>query len=449
VDKDGKLYATLKERLDSSDAQLAENAIKPYGRTTKPVQNVITFYSDDGAPEDYTILKPIADAQGIPFTICVIPGAIISNTASMTIAQLQELQTNGWEINSHTYNHVDVTIKTEAELEFQLGESKNYLESHGLTVNSVCYPYGYVNDLAMKVARKYYRAGLGSDHQPNISPINTYNLYRLNFEADTIEVLKAKVDAMVNTWHVIYTHPQLWTPEVVVERTAKMNELIDYIQAKGILITTVDKALDIFENKLDIGDSTQKYCRVGADGTIGQMPLIPSAFSGDNSGITNATPVTAFEKYKTTMTAFTTLENFGLPFTTGISTAGTLFTHRPQLNDSLSFQVFHFSDGLYIVKRTWNTSTVTWNAWKVISSVSIKKEIYIDPVPANSSRVYDISVIGVRLAGALTVTFETELATGLLYTASVPLEGKVRLKVYNVTAASITTGVLNIYVSQM
>src|SRR5690606_16210891 len=58
-------------------------------------------------------------------------------------AQVRELIGEGWEIDSHTIDHPDLTTVDAARLEREVGDSRRQLsEKFGVPVNFFCYPAG-------------------------------------------------------------------------------------------------------------------------------------------------------------------------------------------------------------------------------------------------------------------------------------------------------------------
>lgn len=74
----------------------------------------------------------------------------------MSIDELTELQTNGWEIGSHGVTHRSLLRLNDEEITAELGESKRTLEEQFGEVTSYAYPYGDYSDYIMKQVKKYY-----------------------------------------------------------------------------------------------------------------------------------------------------------------------------------------------------------------------------------------------------------------------------------------------------
>ncbi len=97
----------------------------------KPI--VITF--DNGYPAQATFAPAVLSRYGWP-------GVLNEITAGhLKPWQLRRLIAIGWEIDSHSVNHPDLTTLTPGELRYQLVASRLYLRrTFHIPVNSFCYP---------------------------------------------------------------------------------------------------------------------------------------------------------------------------------------------------------------------------------------------------------------------------------------------------------------------
>jgi peptidoglycan/xylan/chitin deacetylase (PgdA/CDA1 family) len=97
----------------------------------KPI--VITF--DNGYPEQATFAPQVLSRYGWP-------GVLNEITANhLHPAQLRRLVALGWEIDSHSVSHPDLTTLSIAQLRYQVVASRRYLQRLlGVPVDSFCYP---------------------------------------------------------------------------------------------------------------------------------------------------------------------------------------------------------------------------------------------------------------------------------------------------------------------
>ncbi len=248
---------------------------------------LITFVDDDGRIEVLSKLKPLSAIYNIPFVVAAISGKVGTDpSVFMTEAQLHELEDINWEISSHTVTHLPLGDMTEEEQEYEIKHSKEMLEAMGFEVDTICYPYGSVNNNTNKIARKYYRAGRRTDHlgQINMTPLETYDMVvtplgayfdssTQPYPTNSLEFYKYQVDKAVenNGWLIFMTH--VADPSHDSIQQLYLEQTIQYITNLGIEIATLKEGLNQRGNIIDIGryytqDLTQDHYVVGTDSSF-------------------------------------------------------------------------------------------------------------------------------------------------------------------------------------
>lgn len=108
------------------------------GLPSKPI--VLTF--DDGYADFYTSALPVLRAHDFTAVSYVVSG-FIGQWGYMSAAQVIAAQRSGFEIGSHTVDHVNLVQQSNDGLRYQLTASKQALDKLlGKPVVSFCYPYG-------------------------------------------------------------------------------------------------------------------------------------------------------------------------------------------------------------------------------------------------------------------------------------------------------------------
>ncbi len=137
--------------------------LAPYlsGEKRKKVAG-ITF--DDGYLNNLTHALPVLDQLDFTATCYIVTERMgktndwnlrLSQQPLMTKEQIHEWINSGMEIGSHTLTHVKLGEVDAATAEHEIVDSKNGLEDiFGTSVHHFCYPFGSVNDHAMKTAQK-------------------------------------------------------------------------------------------------------------------------------------------------------------------------------------------------------------------------------------------------------------------------------------------------------
>jgi peptidoglycan/xylan/chitin deacetylase (PgdA/CDA1 family) len=125
---------------------------------------ILTF--DDGYKSQYTTVKPILDNYGYKGTFYVVCNyAQKEDTDRMNWNDIQDLQKQGHDIGSHSMNHADLTNIPSYRIDYEIGISKQCLESHDIKVTSFAYPFakGSENDSIINTVAKYYTLGRTAD----------------------------------------------------------------------------------------------------------------------------------------------------------------------------------------------------------------------------------------------------------------------------------------------
>ncbi len=119
------------------------NAVLP----KKPV--VITF--DDGYRGDISYGLKILAAYHFVAVMNIEINHLTGPKPELDNRAMQRVITAGWEIDSHTVSHPDLTQVSAIQLARELSASRTYLQSHfKLPVNFFCYPSGRYNQAVIK-----------------------------------------------------------------------------------------------------------------------------------------------------------------------------------------------------------------------------------------------------------------------------------------------------------
>ncbi|MEN8079351.1 BppU family phage baseplate upper protein [Clostridioides difficile] len=287
ADKSGKLEELYTTRLNELNGQLDNIVSEDIGGINdsfkpKKMIPICTFRFDDSQIEDYTDTYPLFKRKGIVSSIAVISDKV-GVSGFTTKEQLLELQNEGWEICSHGKTHQYRYPDLDDEmLDIELRVSKEVLRGHGFNVKNMFTPYGNTDERVMNAQSKYYRSasvsGPGALGELNAPPISTYRITSIligdtdgttgssenesGFKTDTLDYWKYYIDKAIknNSWIVFIGHSFMIKRN---NRYADLEALIDYVQSKNMAIMTYDKALDIFQNKVET-----ETTKIGADGTI-------------------------------------------------------------------------------------------------------------------------------------------------------------------------------------
>jgi peptidoglycan/xylan/chitin deacetylase (PgdA/CDA1 family) len=134
---------------------------------------------DDSTLGQYTIAKPILDKYGFKgtfFTVC----NFIGKPEHMNWTQIKTLQKEGHDIESHTMDHADLSKLSEAELQYEIGQSKQCLANHGINSTVFAYPFadGSHKPNIVNMVSKYYTIARAGDEP--IQLLKSVNRYSIN-----------------------------------------------------------------------------------------------------------------------------------------------------------------------------------------------------------------------------------------------------------------------------
>lgn len=148
----------LLSRLGYRGVSLREGI--PYIRGEKQGKVVILTF-DDGYENVFENARPILKTLGFSATNFIVTDRVGDvnrwmlpksklPAQLMTDAQIRQWHNEGFEIGSHTCNHIYLSQANVKEQQDELGRSKDYLEQLlGVPVDSFCYPYGDIDAQAI------------------------------------------------------------------------------------------------------------------------------------------------------------------------------------------------------------------------------------------------------------------------------------------------------------
>ena len=180
------------------------------GQRLPPKPIVITF--DDGYASVAEVAAPVLTQFGFTATVFIITDYVgRRNEWDVNLGgfsfrhlgwnQVRELQRAGFDIQSHTHTHPDLSRSSGERMDYELRTSKKILEDKlGTSVDFVSYPFGRYTDKVIKKSRDIgYIRGIGCCCGSNGD--NSYVLRRNSFYLfDTIWNLKAKCGE--NNWQL-------------------------------------------------------------------------------------------------------------------------------------------------------------------------------------------------------------------------------------------------------
>lgn len=156
----------------------------------KPI--VLSF--DDGYETQYAHAAPVLKQLGWPGVLNL--KLLSLEQGEMTPTMIKRMIADGWEVDSHTINHLDVSQLSGAQLQHEVGDSRTMLQKEfNIPVNFFCYPAGKFD--AESVAAVKQAGYLGATTvQPGLAAPdqNPYELPRVRIDgSDSLDAFKQKL----------------------------------------------------------------------------------------------------------------------------------------------------------------------------------------------------------------------------------------------------------------
>ncbi len=136
---------------------------------------------DDSTLGHYTMARPILDKYGFKgtfFTVC----NFIGTDDHMNWTQINALQKEGHDIESHSMDHKHLSKLSDVELQYEIGQSKQCLANHKINATIFAYPYADGSDKpnVVNMVSKYYTlARAGDDPIQSLKSVNRYSIHAL------------------------------------------------------------------------------------------------------------------------------------------------------------------------------------------------------------------------------------------------------------------------------
>jgi peptidoglycan/xylan/chitin deacetylase (PgdA/CDA1 family) len=138
---------------------------------------VLSF--DDGYRQDFSVVAPLLHELQWPAVL----NLIVRNTRpgqDLTPVYVRALITAGWEIDSHTVDHVDLTTLSAVRLRYELVVSRRDLRrAFGVPVNFFCYPSGSYDPAVVRATRAAGYLAATTTNPGLAGPAQPYRLARL------------------------------------------------------------------------------------------------------------------------------------------------------------------------------------------------------------------------------------------------------------------------------
>lgn len=310
VDEKGIVHPTLKDRIDLAGNQIGVLSEKSNDYQKEIIsaqlvadgrklgynkQCVVSFINDDGNKGQYTDLFPIMSELNVPYGQAIFTSQFDKHTKEM----MQNIINLGGDLSSHTVSHAHLSaLATEAEIEMELRDSKQWFIDNGVPCDYIVYPFGEVDDRVRRIAKKYYKFGVSTEGKINGYPIEDFSIKRIALGAyfdgtdkNTYEYYKSKLDEAIanKNWIIFMLHSN--TSEFNDTQKGYLRRIVQDIRTANIPIMSPTKAYEYYGNAIKVGDNS-----TGTSGRASQQKFFTLSKQGDLS--TNMFTPATMTKYR-------------------------------------------------------------------------------------------------------------------------------------------------------
>jgi len=148
--------------------------------TTEDKKDVILAF-DDAWKSQFTFAKPILDKYGFKGSFFIVCNYVGKSPDRMTWDDVQTLEKQGHDIESHSMNHIPLDDLSQQQLNYEIGQSKQCIIDHSIGTNTnnkdistisnnrsvpiFAYPFdiGHANMTVINTVAKFYQFGRTGD----------------------------------------------------------------------------------------------------------------------------------------------------------------------------------------------------------------------------------------------------------------------------------------------
>ena len=151
------------------------------GADLPPRPILITF--DDGHLNNYTTAFPIMQKYGFTGVLYIVAN-YMGTDQYMNADQIKEMASAGWEVGSHSVNHLDLTSLEPERQRYEVVDSRTILEEKlGVPILTIAYPFGISNSGVIDYAHfAGYIGGMSLGYTYNQGISNLYTLQRRDIQ---------------------------------------------------------------------------------------------------------------------------------------------------------------------------------------------------------------------------------------------------------------------------
>ncbi len=161
-----------------------------------PAKPVIVSF-DDGYRGQYLYARPELRRLGWPGVLNLLVRTYTEPDGELTAQMVKRMINNGWELDSHTIDHLDVTKLSPGNLRLEIGHSRTILQHRfHQPVNFFCYPAGRFDARAVRAVQRAGYLGATTTQEGLAAKDAMYKLKRIRVDgSDGVAGLEQKLSA--------------------------------------------------------------------------------------------------------------------------------------------------------------------------------------------------------------------------------------------------------------
>lgn len=228
---------TIGIRLTAASGKTCSASIDDL-RVGKAWQPKIIFRFDDGLNGVYDYAYPIMSAKGMSGITYINSDRVdASNPTVCTLAELQEMYADGWDIGNHTDNHVNLDILTYAQTVESVKDCQDWLIQNGFykSARHFCVPEGkdteYLQQAFKDVGMLTSTNSIHDSFTPNMNlfKIPEYPVYNTTTPAQVIAYIDSAIASGRTTVLMFHDIVNSETPTEYEYKSTDFQTIVDYI----------------------------------------------------------------------------------------------------------------------------------------------------------------------------------------------------------------------------
>ena len=227
---EGASYQKIEEeKFEAQMRYLRDNGYTSlfFSELDKPLpEKAIIVSFDDGFRSVYENAAPIMQKYGVKGNVYLPTAYVGNNEKFMSWDMVKTLAENGFEMQAHTHNHVDIRTLNAETLEKEILPSQTlFMEQLSFTPNAICLPFGTYDRRSLRLLKKTgkYKYILGSFYGSVCkSKVRKGGLLpRIGIsDADTPLVFEKKLKGKLH-WKGTLQRARLWVSSLRKQRVEK------------------------------------------------------------------------------------------------------------------------------------------------------------------------------------------------------------------------------------